>query len=822
MPGWLKLTLKILGGAILLIILVLTGLGLYINSNKAKVLALINKELAQNIDGKVVVGDVSASFFKNFPGASLSLKNVLIRDKRWAEHHHTLLDAKNIDVAVNTAELLKGTISIDHIAINNASIDIYSDSSGYSNTSVFKSKSNRPKASKDKNSTSAELGNFKLNNVNLTINNQQSDKLFKFEVNELSGKMDFPDSGWTAKAHLKVMSRSLAFKLSHGSFVKNKLFEGDLTAGYNEKSGAINVHSPKLNIGGDDFNFSALFTPTTQKRNFNFHLIADKILWKNAASLVSQNISKTLYKFNLDKPVSVDARISGNFGGGDPLLYITTVVRNNNLTIPGAVINQCNFNGMFTNNYIKGRGLSDENSVIKLDNLTGVYKNVPFKIDTASVINLVKPIATGNLHAKFPLANLNMLLARTARFSNGNADVNLKFKADVVNLRINKPFIAGYINLNNASLNYLPRNLNLKNTSVSLLFNNGNLVINNIRLQSGRSIVKMYGKADNLLNLYYDAPEKIVIDWNIVSPQIHIAEFLGYLNNRKAAVSKSASKGNSGDVIDQLNTVLNKSQVELDMRIAKVYYNKFLATDASARLRLSEDGIEIKDINVKHAGGSMAIRGRILQDNVSNRFDISSVISRVNIHEFFYAFNNFGLDAPTYQNLKGFVSAKARLKGAFNNSGDLIKRSVNGVVILNLTNGALINFNPLKTVGKIAFPFRDLNNIMIPNLDAQFDIKGQDITIHPMKLSSSVINADVAGVYSLGNHTDISLDVPLRNPKKDVEITDKDELDKKRYKGIVLHLQAKDDGTGKVKIGLHKDRKKDDDPKDDDKLKKAD
>lgn len=807
MPHWLKIILKILGGIIALIIVLLLGVTIYINSNKARLLAKLNTSLNEKIDGSLSIGDISISLFRNFPHASLSLDNVLVRDRRWTEHHHTLLDGKDMDVVVDAAQLLTGTISIDHIDINNSAIYIYSDSTGYSNTSIF-GKKNKPKTS-GKSSLDAELSNVNLNNVSLTIDNQKGKKLFKFDVNQLKGTMNFPDSGWTAKAHLKIVARSLAFKMEHGSFIKDKVIEADLVGGFNSTSGKINVSSKKFDISGDVFRLDALFAPAKVARDFTFHLVSDKILWKSAASLVSPNISKTLYKFNLDKPISVNALISGNFSGGDPYLLITTVVRNNTVTIPGMVINNCSFDGMFTNNYIKGKELGDENSIINFYRMTGNLNAVPFKIDTASVINLTTPIAQGNVHTKFPLTDLNHTFANVVKFNGGTADVNMRFKADVVALQINKPYVAGYINLSNVNLNYLPRDLNLKNTSLSLRVNQGNLVINNIRLQSGRSVVKMEGRVNNFLNLYYNDPEKLLITWDINSPQLHLAEFLGYLNRRKSAPAKRASKGSTAATVDKVNTILNKSHAELHLHVGKVYYKKFLATNANADLLLSEDGIEMKDITVNHAGGSLAIRGRILQDNTStNRFSISTVVRHVDIHEFFYAFDNFGLSAPTYQNLKGYLSAKAMVSGKFNGQGGIAPKSMKGNVLLNLTDGALIDFNPLKTVGKIAFPFRDLNNIQIPNLDGDFDINGEMITIKPMQISSSVINADVEGVYSLGRGTNIALDVPLRNPKKDLSIADKDERQKKRYKGIVIHVKAQDDGTGKVKMSWNKDHKK--------------
>lgn len=316
----------------------------------------------------------------------------------------------------------------------------------------------------------------------------------------------------------------------------------------------------------------------------------------------------------------------------------------------------------------------------------------------------------------------------------------------------------------------------------------------------------MEGRVNNFLNLYYSAPEKIVLNWQITSPQLYLGEFLGFLNNRKAAAAKTAPR-NSTNIVDQLSNVFNRSQADLHMRVANVHYKNFLATNAKADILVSEDGIEIKDVALNHAGGRLGIRGRIVQDNVSNNFNISSVVSNVNIHEFFYSFDNFGLSSPTYQNLKGFLSAKALISGKINSQGSVIPRSINGNVSINLKDGALVNYNPLKTVGKFAFPFRDLNNIVIPKLDASFDLKGEKIIINPMQITSSVINADVAGVYSLGRGTNINFDVPLRNPKNDTTITDKEELKKKRYRGIVLHLSAKDDETGKLKIGWNKDHK---------------
>ncbi|MNX64677.1 hypothetical protein D3C86_957080 [compost metagenome] len=75
-----------------------------------------------------------------------------------------------------------------------------------------------------------------------------------------------------------------------------------------------------------------------------------------------------------------------------------------------------------------------------------------------------------------------------------------------------------------------------------------------------------------------------------------------------------------------------------------------------------------------------------------------------------------------------------------------------------------------------------------------------------MQINSSLLNMDVAGVYSLSTGTNIALDVPLRNPKKDADVTDPAEKKARRMKGIVLHLLATDGEDGKIKIKLNKNR----------------
>ncbi|MDB5021472.1 MAG: AsmA family protein, partial [Pedobacter sp.] len=205
MPRWSKIALKILGVILILISIGYIAIAIYVNSHKKELLTTITKELNKNLDGSLVVQNMEPSFLKGFPGVSLTLKNVVMKDKQWSQHQHTLLNAKLFDISVNTSGLLRGTIEIDKITISNASIYLFTDSNGYTNTSIFRKK--KSVDSVGQSSSSTEINKFQFKNVDFVFDNQKSNKLFQFAIDRLTGKIDYTGSGWDADVNLNALTK---------------------------------------------------------------------------------------------------------------------------------------------------------------------------------------------------------------------------------------------------------------------------------------------------------------------------------------------------------------------------------------------------------------------------------------------------------------------------------------------------------------------------------------------------------------------------------------------------------------------------------------
>lgn len=787
-------------GLIALLLLACGALSVYFNQNKGEIIAKVNHKINENINGKFHVTDFHYKFLTGFPNFTLALNDVEIKDNQWPSHKHTLLKAKEIEARLNIWSLLQKEINIHKILINDAQIYIYKAENGYSNVNIFKPKKKKPKTSTEKPETTIDEVN--LNNVHVIIDNHLGHKLFDFDVASLDSKVDYDDDNWQTNLYLKTKINSLAFNTVHGSFAKEKMLEGNFDISYSEDSQKIDIKTQKLKIGSDAFDITAFFNIGKTNSLFGINIGTD-ILWRNASNLLSGNISSKLNQFDLKKPIKVNCDIKGDLNvEGDPKIVVQADIRNNELTIPDGLFTNCSFKGIFTNNFKPEKGFNDPNSAIVLTHFKAEYETIPLTISQAVINNLEKPIATGIVNADFDVSKLNgMTNEKILHFESGHAKANLRFQFDIVDLYINKPRITGEVDITDATFDYVPKNLHAEKTAVQLSFTEQALYIKKIAYKHKKNIIRIDGKIDNFLNLYYDAPEKMVVNWNIYCPYIDVKQFLGVLKNSPAqkTAQKKTTKKKNVNFTNQLKSVIEKCTAVVNLKADKITYGALTATNTKATLQMLNSKLLLKNGTLQTSGGSIAFNGAILPSGNQYIFSSTAQVNRVDIASFLRSFNNFGIRSFSPKNIKGRLSSNANVTGLMSSKGDLIVNSMRGKLDFNVNQGALLNFEPIMKVGKFAFPFRDVENITFSDLSGSLNLRGEQIDIHKLTISSSVLNFDIDGIYSFGRGTNLALTVPLRNSKNDANLATKEERKAVRERGIVLHLIAYDN-EGKIKV----------------------
>ncbi|GAA4304008.1 AsmA family protein [Compostibacter hankyongensis] len=804
MKRWQRITLWSAGAVVALLLVLWLGLTFYIRQHKAALLKQITEKFNDRITGALEIRDIHPSLFRSFPNISLSLEGVTLRDSLWQQHRHTLLEAKNIFVKINTLALLKRKTDIRQITLSDASIYLFTDSSGYSNTRVFRSS-----RQKSRRSGRTDMARFQLENVRLIIDNRQKHKHFQIAFPALKGITQPTDSGWTGKMEWHARIQDFSFNVQKGSYLKNKALRGSLTLQYNRVLRRLQLERQRITIDRQPLLLSAVFDFARQPVAFTLHIDAPGLPIPAAAAMLPPNISRHLDSLSFQKPLDVQADIRGRMQYPDtPLVRVRWKTTDNTLSAYGIALQQCSFEGFFYNEVTPGYGHNDPNSEISLQHFRAVCWNIPLRADTLNIRNLKHPRLSSHLYSDFPLSALNDPGSGSPfRFDGGHARMDLRYSGGLEAKDTVPPQINGSINIEKGALSYLPRNMTLKDFSALLDFRGQDLFLRQIKLQSNKSTLQMDGTVRNLTSLYFNAPEKLVLDWNIRSPLVDLNEFRSFLQPRRHTAGTRKGRNNSTNrIVSQLNVVMEACNVNMQLQVDRLTYRQFTAGNVRAGIALTGSGVRLQQIALSHAGGTMLVSGNVQPQGKGNRFDLNARLQGVHVDQLFRAFENFGLKSLTGDNLRGTLSATAKIRGGLSDQAGIVPHSLYGTVAFDLRNGALLHFAPLENIGTFVFRKRNLSEVTFDELKNTFELKGNKIIIPSMRIASSALNMDVGGVYGLPTGTDISIDVPLRNPQKDeLALSDNEDNGKRkrrRGKGIVVHLRATDGEDGKVKIGL--------------------
>ena len=97
---------------------------------------------------------------------------------------------------------------------------------------------------------------------------------------------------------------------------------------------------------------------------FTLKVHTRQILYSFAKTLLTKKVDTALSIVDLDQKLDADANISGPLKGGDPLIYVTWVVKNTHLITPFFDFDDASFTGFYTDEVVKGQPRRDPNSKI--------------------------------------------------------------------------------------------------------------------------------------------------------------------------------------------------------------------------------------------------------------------------------------------------------------------------------------------------------------------------------------------------------------------------------------------------------------------------
>lgn len=770
---------------------------IYVMKNEESLRARVENVIREKSRGEVKIGSLSVSIFRTFPLLSLQLQDVLIRDSVAKFVHKDFLRAENIYLRISIPGLISGSSPIGKILIRNGQINVLSDSLGNTNEYIFKTK---PRESRE---AATSLPDVELQNISAWYKDPKRKKDYRAFIHKMKCSAKEKNGILDIKMTVRMLARNISFNTVAGAYMQEKMLEGKVEAYYNKSNKDLSVNNVKLYLDNHPFYFTGIFNLDKDKGYFKLNITANDVKASQAASLLTIPIQKALKPYSAMEPIDVTVKLFGKTSYSYiPFVEARMTVRDNKVITPQGVFQACSFDGVFSNEFIKGKKRDDYNSFLRFTHFTGRWENISLKSDTITISNLIKPYLQCDVASHVDMKTLNKLVdSKTFQLLKGEMSFDVDYKAPIFPKDSSYSNINGEIKIDNAAIKYAPRDITLSNCDGDLKFVNNDLFVTKLNALIGKTQLNMKGSAVNFLSLLNVSPEKLVLNWKISSPQLHLDDFKPLLSASPGSKRDDAGKkqGTIAKTSSRIDKMFSEGDMYISLDAPAMDYKTFKATGVKADVVFSPSAIKMQRVILNHAGGSMNVNGVLKNGAQKNPVSLNVYMTRMDIPQLFSAFNNFGQDAVTYKNLKGKLSADINFSSSVTNKAELVSSDSDGRINFLLEDGELNNFEPIQEISQKAFKKQDFSEIKFADLKNVLELKGTTFIINSMDIRSTALNLTVEGVYDMKKGTDMFIKLPLRNLLKDQGNTDISD-DGKAAHGVSLRLRAKTGDDGKLKV----------------------
>ena len=747
-----------------------------------KVAHIFLNSLNKSLSTKLEVGTVRLSFLRKFPKASLELKDVIV----WSSNDFiktgfkgintdTLLTAENVSVEFKITDIIKGNYNIESLGAKYGKMNFFTDNAGFINYNI----------SVNKESTESEVFTINLDKIDLTE--------IKMYYNNLATKLIINGKAKNGKLKSRISGENIDFTAESELEINNfQLFNTIITKTINAGldlsliSSKDGIRFNKGVMAIEDFMFT-LDGFVSSDNLLDLSISGEYINLEKIRKYLPEKYLKLVSDYNPSGVLAVSCKINGPLTRTkNPHVEINTTLLNGHVSFGKSEItlNNLSFSGFYSN----GIENNLKTSYVSLRNLRAGLGSSEY---TGSIIitGFSNPVTELELKGRvYPSEIKEFFNINNISAAGGSVDVDFKLSTNywpkdsvtINDLLLLKP--EAIFNFNSFTLGLQTKKLVINDVtgamSVSDLITADNLYFS----YKGQKI-KVTGEFRNLPEWLAGKPVRMSADAVVSFNKLNPEAFMNSLSSPDEVSSEKTAYNLPGDLI-----------LDINFKIDSLIYKTFSSTSVNGTLNYKPRILTFKSLRMDALSGSVSGTGFIVQDISKSIIARGSFnLTSIDINKTFKTFNNFGQTFLKAENLAGSLSGSLSILLPMDSllKPDIKATTAEGKYIL--TNGALINFDPVKQLSKF-IELSELENIHFDKLENDFFIRNNLLYVPQMDIKSSAADLSINGRHSFDNDYEYHIKILLS------EI-----LSKKRNKNkskVTEFGVVQDDGLGRTSILL--------------------
>jgi hypothetical protein len=747
-----------------------------------KVADIVLNSINKNLSTKLEVGSVRLSFLRKFPKASLELKDVVV----WSSsdfiktgfkgiNTDTLLAAKNVSVEFRITDIIKGNYNIESAGAKNGKMNFFTDNAGFINYNISVNKE-----SSGNEDFTINLEKINLSEIKMYYNNLATKLIIngKTKNGKLKSRISGKNIDFSAEAELEINS----FQLLNTIITRTVDARLDLSMlktreGLSFKKGLMAIEDFTFRLGG----------VVSTDNLLDLNITGEGISLDKIQKYLPEKYLNLVSEYKPSGILAVTCNIDGLLTRTkNPHVEINTTLSNGQVTFGKSdiTLNNLAFSGFYSN----GKENNLKTSSVSLKNLKARLGSSEY---TGSIIvsEFSHPVTDIELKGRvYPAEIKEFFNVNSISAAGGSVDVDLKLSTDywpkdsvtVSDLLLLKP---------DTKLGFNSFTFGIKSNKLVINDVTGNITVSdyitaeNLKLSYKGQKIKVNGEFRNLPEWLAGKPVKMAADAAISFSRLSPEAFMSSSNPSGESSSIKKAYNLPGDLI-----------LDIDFTIDTLIYKTFSSLSVAGTLNYKPRILTFKSLRMNALNGFFSGTGFIVQDISKSiiargSFDMTSI----DINKTFLTFNDFGQNFLKAENLAGSLSGSLSILLPMDSllKPDIKATTAEGKYIL--TNGALINFDPVKQLSKF-IELSELENINFDKLENDFFIRNNFLYVPQMDIKSSAADLSINGRHSFDNDFEYHIKILLS------EILSKKR--KKNKSSVTEFGVVQDDGLGRTSILL--------------------
>ena len=706
---------------------------------KGKIMDLAKTEMNNMLTAKVDFDGVSMSFIRNFPNASVTLKNLQITGTNDFEND-TLLFSKQIEVVINLKSLFSDTgYEIKKLTFNNSSVFLHVLPDGSVNWDIMKEDDTEQEPDTADMSFNLKLKQFAINRADFVYQDDESN--MRFEIKDLAVNASGDLSADSSLLKTQAAAGAVSFSMDDIEYLSKATAEikADINANLNDFVFTFSDNTSRLNA--IPFSFAGWFALLDPEGfDMDIKLNADDVDFKSILSLIPAIYATEFEGLKADGKVDLTGFVKGLMVGDDyPAFDLKLTVADGWFQYPDLPQSLQKINIAMQ---LSNPGGDLDLTIVNIPRFDFSMGGNPFSAQFRVASPLSDPdlkmtakgkLDLGKVKDIYPLGddmNLNGIF---------NLDMNLGGRMSYYeNNQFDKFTFGGNMSISDLLLKMSAMPQDIAIPQANLTFNNRYVDLSDFRLTIGKNDIQASGKLENFV-AYALSDKTLKGVLNVKSNYLNISDFMSEETEDETETPATEEEALS------LIEVPKNIDFTMQADFKELLYDKMQFTNAKGQLKIENGELKFQNMNMQAFGGTVTLNGAYSTSNIEKpTVNMDLAITDVVFTEIFEQVDMLQKLTPILNKADGRFSTKMSLNS-------LLLKDMTPDLTSLLASGSFstksVNLTEVTALTALASSLKkpELSSLSLKDLSLLFSIKDGRIATQPFEIKAGDVKMNLGG-----------------------------------------------------------------------------